>query len=71
MICLRLGIRVTNERGFNQRGLFQFALINAQTPTQNSNISGKPKLLMLVPVSVEILENAKNLAESMKTEDTN
>ena len=64
-------MRVTNERGFNQRGLFQFALINAQTPTQNSNISGKPKLLMLVPVSVEILENAKNLAESMKTEDTN
>ena len=64
-------MRVTNERGFNQRGLFQFALINAQTPTQNSNISGKPKLLMLVPVSVEILENVKNLAESMKTEDTN
>ena len=64
-------MRVTNERGFNQRGLFQFALINAQTPTQNSNISGKPKLLMLVPVLVEILENVKNLAESMKTEDTN
>ena len=63
-------MRVTNERGFNQRGLFQFALINAQTPTQNSNISGKPKLLMLVPVLVEILENVKNLAESMKTEDT-
>ena len=62
-------MRVTNERGFNQRGLFQFALINAQTPTQNSNISGKPKLLMLVPVLVEILENVKNLAESMKTED--
>ena len=63
-------MRVTNERGFNQRGLFQFALINAQTPTQNSNISEKPKLLMLVPVLVEILENVKNLAESMKTEDT-
>ena len=63
-------MRVTNERGFNQRGLFQFALINAQTPTQNSNISGKPKLLMLVPVLVEILENVKNQAESMKTEDT-
>ena len=63
-------MRVTNERGFNQRGLFQFALINAQTPTQNSNFSGKPKLLMLVPVLVEILENVKNLAESMKTEDT-
>lgn len=63
-------MRVTNERGFNQRGLFQFALINAQTPTQNSNISGKPKLLMLVPVLVEILENVKNLVESMKTEDT-
>ena len=49
-------MRVTNERGFNQRGLFQFALINAQTPTQNSNISRKPKLLMLIPVPVEILK---------------
>ena len=64
-------MRVTNERGFNQRGFFQFALINAQMPTQNSNISGKPKYLMLIPVPAEILENVNNLAESMKTEDTN
>ena len=64
-------MRVTNERGFNQRGLFQFALINAQMPTQNLNISGKPKYLMLIPVPAEILENVNNLAESMKTEDTN
>ena len=64
-------MRVTNERGFNQRGLFQFALINAQMPTQNSNISGKSKYLMLIPVPAEILENVNNLAESMKTEDTN
>ena len=40
-------------------------------PTQNSNISGKPKYLMPIPVPAEILENVNNLAESMKTEDTN
>ena len=68
-------MRITNERGFNQRGLFQFALINAQMPIQNSNISKKPKPFMslkpLMPVPIEIPENVKNLAESMKTGNTN